>query len=73
MPPQLLEEHTRQKIQNIEVQIQLEIRSNVGMKKQIRDLEDNTDSYQINPDHRSSDKEVGSKITGKRSKILDKL
>ena len=43
------------------------------MKKQIRDLEDKADSYQIHPDNWSSDKEVRSQITGKRSKLLDKL
>ena len=38
------------------------------MKKQIRNLEEKFDSYQIRPD-----KEVRSQITDKRSKLLDKL
>ena len=69
----LLAEQNKQQIQNLEAQIQLEIKSNARMKKQIRDLEDKADSYQIHPDNWSSDKEVRSQITGKRSKLLDKL
>ena len=43
------------------------------MKKHIRALEDKADSYQIHPDKWSSDKEVRFQITGKQSKLLDRL
>ena len=41
----LLAEQNKQKIQHLETQIQLEVKSNARMKKQIRDLEDKAGSY----------------------------
>lgn len=43
------------------------------MKKQIRNLENKTESFQIHPDEFSQVREVRAKITGKRSKLLDTL